>query len=88
MRVWTARGIIALNWLVMVLILAVANVPKNLAASAFGVFRICALCAVAYLVYESSLVSQKRAAFAAWVVDALLVLSMFLFWFAVRAATL
>jgi hypothetical protein len=84
---WTVRGIIALNWLAMGLILAVSNVPKNLAMSAFGVFRICAVCAVAYLLYESSLVTQKRATTATWVVDGLLVLSMFLFWFAVSAST-
>ena len=72
----------------MGLILAASNVPKNLALSAFGVFRICALFALGYLLYESNLVTQKRAAARAWIVDALLVASMFLFWFAVRASTL
>jgi hypothetical protein len=84
---WTARGIIALNWLAMGLILALANFPKHLAMSAFGVFRISAVWAVGYVVYESSLVTQKRATTAAWAVDAFLVLSMFLFWFVIRAAT-
>ena len=84
---WTARGFTALNWLGMGLILAKENVPKNLASSAFGAFRIWALCAIAYLLYEASLVTQKRTTTAAWVVDALLVLPMFIFWFLVRAAT-
>jgi hypothetical protein len=84
---WTARIIIVLNWLAMALILAAPHVHKNLALSAFVVFRACALCGLAYLFYESSLVTEKHARVAVWIADALLVLPMFAFWFAVRAAT-
>ena len=84
---WTARGIVGLNWLAMALILATPHVQKTLALSAFAVFRTCAVCGFAYLIYESSLVTQKHARVAAWMADALLVLPMFVFWFAVRVAT-
>ena len=84
---WTARGVVVLNWLAMALVLSIANVPKSVAMSAFAVFRISAVCAFAYLIYESSLVTEKRTSVSGMIVDALLVLPMFLFWFAVRAAT-
>jgi hypothetical protein len=84
---WTARGIVVVNWLAMVLVLSIANIPKTVATFAFAVFRICAVCAFAYLIYESSLVTEKRTSVSGMIVDALLVLPMFLFWFAVRAAT-
>lgn len=84
---WTARGIVLLNWLAMALVLGIANVPKGVAMSALAVFRISAVCALAFLIYESSLVTEKRTSVSGMIVDALLVLPMFLFWFAVRAAT-
>jgi hypothetical protein len=84
---WTARGIVVVNWLAMVLVMSTANVPKGVAMSLFGVFRISAVCACAYLIYESSLVTQKRTSVSGLIVDGLLVLPMFLFWLAVRAAT-
>jgi hypothetical protein len=43
--------------------------------------------AFAYLIYESSLATDKRASVSGMIVDALLALPMFMFWLAVRVAT-
>jgi len=66
------------------MVLALPHVSKDRALLTFGVFRICAVLGLGYLLYE---VLRKRATAGATVVDGLLVLSMFLFWFIVRAAT-
>jgi hypothetical protein len=52
---WTARGIIALNWLAVVLVFAVPGVARAHALTVFGVFRVCAILGLVYLVYASRL---------------------------------
>jgi len=84
---WTARGIIALNWLAILLVFAVPGVARSHALIVFGVFRVCAILGLVYLVYECILVSRERATAGGTVADVFLVLPMFLFWFIVRAAT-
>ncbi len=84
---WTARSILAASWLAIVLALIVSRTPKYIAMSAFGLFRMCAVLGVLYLLYESHLVTEKRSSGAALALDSLVVFSMFLFWFAVAAST-
>ena len=84
---WTARGILALNWLAIGMALGLPSIGRTHALIAFGVFRVCAVLGLFYLLYEFSLVSRKRATAGAAVADSVLLLSMFLFWFIVRAAT-
>jgi sugar phosphate permease len=82
-----ARGLIILNWLTVAAVLSVNGVSKNVATVVFSLYRISAVCALVYLIYESSLLVDRRTKVSGIIVDALLVLPMFLFWFAVSAAT-
>jgi len=84
---WTARGIIALNWLAIALVFTLSGVTRSHALIIFAVFRVCAMLCIGYLVYEFSLVLRNRSTAGAMIADSSLVLSMFLFWFIVRAAT-
>ena len=84
---WVARGIIALNWLAIASALVISGVTKPQALFAFAVFRLSAVLGLGYLLYELGLVARKRATTVALIADGFLVLSMFFFWFIVRAAT-
>jgi len=84
---WAARGIIALSWVAIAMALAVSGITKRQALFTFAVFRVCALLGLGYRLYEFSLAGRKRATAGALAADGLLVVSMFLFWFIVRATT-
>lgn len=82
-----ARIVVALNWAIVLGILASHNLPKNFALGAFTVFKITAIVAALWLIAEVAEGFSGRIKFVAIVWDCLLILPMFAFWFLVTAST-
>jgi len=81
------RTVVALNWATVLSILAIHNVPRNLALDAFTVFKITAILGTLWLVVEIAEGFTGRIRIFSVIVDCVLVLLMFGFWFLVAAAT-
>src|SRR4030088_2947107 len=84
------RMIVVVTWF---LIIAVTwffprTMPKAVPMTVFWWFRAIALLGFAYLLFEMGQVSKKHISVSGVIVDAVLVLPMFLFWFAALAAAL
>lgn len=77
--VWLA--IFSVGWLLP------GPLPKAVPMAAFWLFRATAIVGVVFLLLEIAEALQKRTAIAEVVLDALLVLPMFVFWLIVLAAT-
>jgi hypothetical protein len=82
------RMIVVVTW---VLIIAVTwffprTMPKAIPMAAFWWFRAIAVLGFVYLLYEVGQVSKKRVGVVGVVLDGVLVLPMFVFWFAALAA--
>jgi hypothetical protein len=74
------------NWLV-VLSSFLHRVPRSVAVGAFNVFRDTALCAILWLIFETAEALRGHTATKNVLIDAMLILPMFGFWFLVMAAT-
>jgi hypothetical protein len=62
-------------------------VPKSISMSAFWLFTATAIVGLVFLLFEIGEASRKRTAIGEVVLDALLVLPMFVFWFIAWAAS-
>jgi hypothetical protein len=82
-----ARLVVILNWITILAILFAHEVPKNIALSAFTVFRITAVLATLWLIAEVAEGFAGRTSFVRVLIDGLLTLPMFVFWFLVAANT-
>jgi len=81
------RAAVILSWLAMLALLPLHGVPKPLAVGAFTVFRGTAVCAALWLIVEMGEAITKRTRTLNPVIDAILTLPMFGFWFLIRAST-
>jgi hypothetical protein len=81
------RIVVGLDWIAILTILSVHRVPKNIALGAFVVFRITAVLATLWLIAELAEGFRGRTSFVRVLVDDLLILPMFAFWFLVAAST-
>jgi len=61
--------------------------PKPWVMGFWWIFRVTAILGLVYLLYEVNEASERRIRVAGVLFDSLLVVPMFLFWFAVSAAT-
>ena len=77
----TFRAAVILNWLVMITILFLREIPKPVAMGAFTVFRVTVICATLWLLIETAEAITKRTLAASPLIDATLTLPMFGFWF-------
>ena len=82
-----ARTVVVLNWITILAILVAHGVPKNVALGAFTVFRITAVLATLWLIAEIAEGCAGRASFVTVLIDGLLTLPMFAFWFLVAVST-
>ena len=63
------------------------DTSNHIALGVLAAFKITAVLGIGYILYEVSALTEKRVGVTGVVLDAVLVLSMLLFWFAVTAAT-
>jgi hypothetical protein len=84
----SARIVVVLNWITILTILASHGVLENIALGAFTIFRITAILATIWLIAEIAEGFAGRAGFVQVLIDGLLILPMFVFWFLVTATTL
>ena len=82
-----ARLVVVLNWITILAILFAHGVPKNIALSAFTVFRITAVLATLWLIAEVAEGFAGRTSFVRVLIDGLLTLPMFVFWLWVYVST-
>jgi hypothetical protein len=82
-----SRSVVILNWLAMLTIFFTKGVPKPVAMVAFTVFRVTAVCATLWLLIEITEAIIKRTRVANPVIDAILTLPMFGFWFLAWASS-
>ena len=80
------RAVVVLSWVIVLAAVLIRPVPKALALDAFVLFRVCAVCVGALVVAEVAFL-RRRSKPRTLLLDAVLALSMFAFWFFVRAAT-
>jgi hypothetical protein len=82
------RITVVVTWLLIIAItwLFPGTMPKAVPMAAFWWFRAIAVLGLAYLLYEVGQVSKKRVGVGGVILDAVLVLPMYLFWFAALAA--
>lgn len=78
---WTARSIIALNWIAIFLVLFHFNAPDAALEVVLWIFKISTIGALIYLVYESNLVTNRQISGIAWAVDAFFIVPMIVSWF-------
>ena len=82
-----ARLVVVLNWITILTIQFAHSVPKNIALGAFTVFRITAVLATIWLIAEAAEGYAGRTSFVNVLIDGLLTLPMFAFWFLVVVST-
>jgi len=81
------RGAVILNWLTVVTIWFLNGIPKPIAMAAFTIFRVTAVCATLWLLIETTEAITRRTRVLNPVVDAILTLPMFAFWFLAWASS-
>lgn len=81
------RVAVIISWLFMLSVLPLHGVPKPLTVVAFTVFRGTAVCAALWLIIEMAEAITKRTRAVNPLIDAILILPMFGFWFLIRAST-
>jgi hypothetical protein len=83
------RVIVLMTWLLIIAVTLFLprTGTKAVAMTAFWWFRAIAVLGAVYLIYEVSQVTERRLGVGGVILDALLVLPMFLFWFAAMAAS-
>ena len=77
------RTLVLLNWLSMLVFLFLNGIPKDVAMGAFTVFRVTAVCATLWLLVEVGEAITGRTRPINPIMDALLILPMFGFWYLV-----
>lgn len=82
-----ARVVVILNWITILAILVAHGVPKNISLGAFTVFRVTAVLATLWLIAEAAEGFAGRTSLVRVLIDGLLTLPMFAFWFLVAAST-
>jgi hypothetical protein len=82
-----SRAFVIFNWLVILVMLFLHVVPKSVAMGTFTVFRITAVCATVWWMFEVAEALTGRTSFMNPFVDGILTLPMFGFWLLVLAAT-
>ncbi|MBZ5563528.1 MAG: hypothetical protein LAP13_14045 [Acidobacteriia bacterium] len=80
------RVVVVLNWLVILAAVLLRGVPKALALNAFAAFKVSAVCVGALVIAEIVFLRHRSKPWAV-LLDAVLGLSMFVFWFFVLAST-
>lgn len=78
---------VILNWLAVAIILTMKGIPKPAAMTAFTVFRVTTVCATLWLLIEITEAIAKRTRVINPVIDAILTLPMFGFWFLAWASS-
>jgi hypothetical protein len=81
------RLAVILSWLAVLTILFLKGIPKPVAMAAFTVFRVTAVCATLWLLIEIAEAITKRTRAVNPLIDAILTLSMFGFWFLAWASS-
>ena len=83
------RVVVAISWILIIAIIWLWPRAESRAIpmAVFWWFRAMAILGAFYVAYEVSQLSSKRVGVRGVILDAAIVLSMFLFWFAVAAAT-
>ena len=81
-----SRIFIALNWLVILSISFLHQVPRSVALGAFTIFRVTAVCASLWLLFEIAGTRRGPTTIKNLLIDAVLVLPMYAFWLLVAAA--
>ncbi len=79
--------IVILNWVTIFTVLAVHGVPKNIALGAFTIFRITAVLATLWMITEVAEGFAGQTSFVPVLINSLLTLPMFAFWFWVVASS-
>lgn len=82
------RMVVVATWLVIIAVVWFfpRTLPKAVPMAAFWWFRAIAVLGSVYLLYEVGQVTEKRVSVGGLILDAVLVLPMFLFWFAAWAS--
>ena len=81
------RTAVVLNWATILGILAIHDVPKKFALSAFAFFKITTVFGTLWLIVAIAAGLAGRIRFVSIIVDCVLILPMFGFWFIVAAST-
>ena len=81
------RAAVVLNWIAMLAIWFLHGISKPIAAAAFAAFKLTAVCAALWLLAEIVEAAAKRTHVLNPVVDAILTLPMFGFWFLIVASS-
>ncbi len=81
------RAAVILNWLAVLTIWFLNGISKPVAIAAFTIFRVTAVCATLWLLIEITEAITKRTRPMNPVIDAILTLPMFGFWFLAWASS-
>jgi hypothetical protein len=77
------RTVVLLNWFSMLVFLFLNGITKDVTTGAFTVFRVTAVCATLWLLVEVAEAITGRTRVSNPIMDALLILPMFGFWYLV-----
>src|SRR5882672_6364982 len=75
------RFVVASNWVVVLVIVFLDGIPKSVALGVFAVFRATAVCASLWLLFETAEAFTGRTSVKNPLIDTILTLPMFGFWF-------
>ena len=75
------RATVVVNWFAVLAIWFLKGIPRPIAMAAFTIFKVTAICASLWLVIEIAEAIAKRTRAVNPVLDAILILPMFGFWF-------
>jgi hypothetical protein len=82
-----SRAVVVSNWAVVLAMLVLNRIPKPVALAAFTVFRVTAVCATLWLLFETAEAFTGRTSIKNPLIDAILILPMFGFWFLAWASS-
>jgi hypothetical protein len=82
-----SRFVVISNWAAVLFILSLDGIPKSVTLGAFTVFRLTAVCATLWFLFETAEAFTGRTSVKNPVIDALLTLPMFGFWFLAWASS-
>jgi hypothetical protein len=81
------RIFVVLNWVAVLVVMSIHGVPKAVGLTVFALFRVTAICATLWFVFEIIEALTGRTSAKNPVIDALLTLPMFGFWFLAWASS-
>jgi hypothetical protein len=82
-----SRIFVILNWLVVLVILFLHEIPKFVTMTTFAVFRTTAVCATVWWMFEIAVALTGRTSAKNPFIDGILTLPMFGFWFLAWASS-